>query len=101
MRIFRFSLIVTLAVFLAGAAAMAQPVDPRRAVQQGQALPLREILQRVLPVYRGQLLKADLMREQSGRLVYRMRILDDNGKIVIVTAAARSGHIVDAKRNDR
>lgn len=86
---------------LSGGPAPAQPADPRNAVQQGQALPLRSILQQVLPRFPGQLLKADLTREGNGQMVYRLRILDESGTVIVVTTDARSGRILGARGSDR
>mgnify|MGYP003627162767 FL=1 len=101
MRLKRTFLAVMLAATLHGAPAPAQPADPRNAVQQGQALPLRTVLQQVMPLVPGRLLKADLTREKNGQLVYRLRVLDDSGKIVIVTADARTARILATRGQDR
>ncbi|MEK9725436.1 MAG: peptidase, partial [Rhodospirillaceae bacterium] len=81
MRFARIFLIAATALMLACAPALAQPTDPRTAVQRGEALPLRQILARVLPHHPGRLLNADLMRDSRGQLVYRLRILEDDGKV--------------------
>jgi uncharacterized membrane protein YkoI len=95
------ALAAAIALPLSGGPAPAQPADPRNAVQQGQALPLRSILQQVLPRFPGQLLKADLTRESNGQMIYRLRILDESGKVILVTTDARSGRILSARGSDR
>ena len=97
MPVIRLCLAAAIVLALAGMPASAQPADPRRAVQQGKALPLRDILVRVLPRYRGQLLNAELV-EERGVLVYKLRILDESGNIVNVTSEARTGRILDARK---
>ena len=88
---------LVLAQLCAAAPAAAQPVDPRRAVQQGQALPLGKVLQQVLPRYPGQLLRADLVRDPGGATVYQLRILDASGKVFDITADARTGQVLSAR----
>ena len=97
MRFVRFLPVVFFCFALAGLPAAAQPADPRRAVQQGQALPLGAILQRTMPDFPGRLLKADLERDRGGRLIYRLRILQDSGQILIVTSDARTGSVLDVR----
>jgi uncharacterized membrane protein YkoI len=97
----RSLLTAVLCLALAAAPAMAQPADPRRSVQQGQALPLGVVLERVSPNFPGQLLRADLTREGGDRLVYKLRILDDSGRITNVTADARTGQVLGARSGGR
>lgn len=53
----------------------------RRAVEAGQVLPLRTILDRVEKEQPGQLLEAELEHEH-GRLVYELKLLTPEGRVV-------------------
>lgn len=99
MRFFRFLSIAAFCLALTVPPVAAQPVDPRRAVQQGQALPLGVILQRTMPSVPGRLLKADLLHDQNRQLVYRLRILQDSGNLVTVTLDARTGTLLGMRGN--
>lgn len=99
MKIMRIVPIVLVCLALAGLPAAAQRPDPRRAVQQGQAMPLAQVLQRTMPAFPGRLLKVDLENDGGGRLVYRLRILRENGEVIIVTADARTAAVLGVQGN--
>ena len=91
------ALCFALAAPLAIGPARAQPVDPRSAVQSGEALPLAQVLQRTKPLFPGRLLKVDLERARNGKLVYKLRILNESGQLMIVTTDARTANVIDVR----
>lgn len=68
----------------------------RRAVEQGLILPLKDILLRVQQAYPGQILKAEL-DDEDGIVVYELKILSSDGRVVEVVYDARTGALLKAK----
>lgn len=68
----------------------------RRAVEQGLILPFKDILAKVQQAYPGQILKAEL-DDEDGILVYELKILSDDGRVMEVVYDARTGELLKAK----
>jgi uncharacterized membrane protein YkoI len=68
----------------------------RRAVEQGLILPFKDILAKVQQAYPGQILKAEL-DDEDGTLVYELKILSGDGRVVEVVFDARTGELLKAK----
>jgi uncharacterized membrane protein YkoI len=72
------------------------PDRARRAVESGEILPLREILQRVERDTPGQVMEVELERE-GGRWVYEVKLLAAGGAIVELNIDARDGTVLRRK----
>ncbi len=68
----------------------------RRAVEQGLILPFRDILAKAQQAYPGQMLKAEL-DDEDGILVYELKILSGDGRVMEVVYDARTGALLKAK----
>jgi uncharacterized membrane protein YkoI len=88
---------ILVAAPLAVTPSIAQTTSPRRTVPPERLRPLRDILQQVLPIFPGQVLKSEQTREANGQPVYRLHILDDAGDILVVTVDARTARIISAR----
>ena len=86
----------------------------RQAVQRGQVMPLHDILAEVEHGYRGQVLNIEFEREtghegvhESGRapagerFVYKIRLLQMDGRIVKLKVDAANGQVLGVKRKER
>jgi uncharacterized membrane protein YkoI len=69
----------------------------RQALEQGQVLPLRTVLDQVERDYRGQVLKIEFERE-DGRFVYEIRLLQDDGRLAKLEVDATTGEVLKIKR---
>lgn len=72
----------------------------RQALERGEVLPLREVLDRVERQYGGQVLKVEFERE-DGRFVYEIRLLQDDGRMAKLEVDAKDGKVLKIKRNER
>lgn len=72
----------------------------RRALEQGAALPLRSVLDRVEREFPGQVLKVEFEREDNGsdRFVYKIRVLQPDGRVVGLKLDAQDGRVLGIKR---
>ncbi len=94
------------AIALVLAAAMAAPGvrassdhdRARDAVQAGQVLPLKTVLERLEREQPGQVLEVELERD-DGRWIYEVKLLQSGGRLVKLELDARSGEVL--KRRDR
>lgn len=68
----------------------------RRAVEQGLILPLKDILARAQQTHPGQVIKAEL-DDEDGILVYELKILSVDGRVMEVIYDARTGKLLKAK----
>ncbi|MBK7024861.1 MAG: PepSY domain-containing protein [Sulfuritalea sp.] len=68
----------------------------RQAVEAGDVLPLRTILDRVEREYPGQVMEVELDREK-GEWVYEIRLLRKGGVLMKLKIHARDGTILDFK----
>ena len=72
----------------------------RQAVEAGEVLPLRTILERVEREYPGQVIDVELDREQENsieRWVYRIKVLRTGGALIKLKVDARDGSIIGRK----
>jgi uncharacterized membrane protein YkoI len=69
----------------------------RRAVLAGEALPLSPILERAQAEFGGQFLEAELEENHHGRLVYEIKLLTAEGRVLKLLYDARDGHLIKAK----
>ena len=92
------------AALLAVGPAMVQAGDKdhemaRQALQQGQVLPLRTVIDQVEKQYQGQVLKVEFEHE-DGRYLYEIRLLQADGRMVKMEVDARDGRLLKMKRKD-
>ena len=71
----------------------------RQALQQGQVLPLRTVIDQVEKQYQGQVLKVEFEHE-DGRYLYEIRLLQAVGRMVKMEVDARDGRLLKMKRKD-
>lgn len=69
----------------------------REALQQGQVLPLRQVLDKVEREYQGQVLKIEFERD-DGRYVYEIRLLQKDGRMAKLKVDAVDGRVLKIKR---
>ena len=68
----------------------------RQALEAGEVLPLRVILERVERAYPGQIVEVELEREH-GRWEYEIKLLRSGGSLVKLKVDARDGSILGVK----
>ncbi|MBN8514448.1 MAG: putative membrane protein YkoI [Candidatus Accumulibacter regalis] len=68
----------------------------RQALEAGEVLPLRAILERVERAYPGQIVEVELERE-DGRWEYEIKLLRSGGALVKLRVDARDGSIIGVK----
>jgi len=71
----------------------------RQALEAGEVLPLRTILDRVEREYPGQVLEVELERD-GGRWVYEIRTLRSGGSLVKLKVDARDGAVLGVKARE-
>lgn len=71
----------------------------RQALEAGEVLPLRTILDRLEQDYPGDILEVELERE-DGRWVYEIKLLRDSGAVNKLELDARSGTLLRIKGRD-
>lgn len=69
----------------------------REALQQGQVIPLRQVLDKVEREYQGQVLKIEFERD-DGRYVYEIRLLQKDGRMAKLKVDAVDGRVLKIKR---
>lgn len=69
----------------------------RQALEQGQVLPLRTVLDRVEREYDGQALKVEFEHE-DGRFIYEIRLLQRDGRLAKLKVDAVNGRVLGIKR---
>lgn len=75
----------------------------RQALEAGEVLPLRTILERVERQHPGQVVDVELERERGnagGRWVYEVKVLRSGGSLVKLKVDARDGTILGGKYKD-
>ncbi|MCP5267905.1 MAG: PepSY domain-containing protein [Zoogloeaceae bacterium] len=72
----------------------------RQALESGQILPLRTILERVEREYPGQVVDVELERD-DGRWAYEIKVLRAGGALVKLKLDARDGAFVSSKEKTR
>jgi len=68
----------------------------RAAVQSGQILPLRAVLERLERDHPGQVLEIEL-DEEKGRWVYEVRLLQADGKLVKLELDAATAEVLRSR----
>ncbi|GAB3546888.1 hypothetical protein GCM10027343_25410 [Noviherbaspirillum agri] len=68
----------------------------RQALQAGEVLPLKAVLERVEQDYPGQVMEVELERE-GGRWVYEIKILRTGGSLLKLKVDARDGTPLEKK----
>ena len=71
----------------------------RQALEAGEVLPLRTILDRLEQDYPGDILEVELEREE-GRWVYEIKLLRDNGAVNKLEFDARNGTLLRIRGRD-
>ena len=71
----------------------------RRAVEEGQILPLKLILARAEAAYPGQMVETELENE-DGVLVYEIKMLTKDGRVMKLLYDAKTGELLEAKGRD-
>ena len=66
----------------------------REGVNQGRLLPLEAILSNIARAYPGNHIGVEGPFEQGGRLVYRVKWLTPDGRVMIIFADAETGQIL-------
>jgi uncharacterized membrane protein YkoI len=101
----RRSLLLALALLPAGAGLAYGDSDDdddhnraSRAVAQGRALPLAEILNKVGGLLGGEVIGLEFKRK-DGRLVYKFKVATPTGKLREVSVDAMTGEIVKSKED--
>ncbi len=94
-----------LALALAGLAAPALHADERdherarQALEQGQVLPLRSVLEKVERDHQGQVLKIEFEHD-DGRFVYKIRLLQNDGRMAKLKVDAVDGRVLGIQRRE-
>lgn len=93
--------LIGLGIFLPGVASRADQsaVKARQLQQQGDILPLEQIIDLAMAVKQGQILETDLELD-DGRYVYELEILDANGQVWEVEIDAQTGELVELENED-
>lgn len=91
-------------VLLAAAAAPAAAGDrdherARAALERGEVLPLRTILERLGPAVDGEIVEAELDREKRG-WVYELKLIDGRGRLVELEVDAATGALLEREVDD-
>jgi uncharacterized membrane protein YkoI len=76
--------------------------DAERALREsraGEIMPFARLAQIVLERYPGRVVEADL-DEDDGRMIYEIRILQGNGRVLEVEVDAATGRILDVDEDD-
>jgi len=71
----------------------------RQALEQGKVLPLRAVLDRIEREHPGQALKVEFERD-DGRFVYKIRLLQPDGRIARLKVDAVDGRVLGIKRKE-
>ncbi len=70
----------------------------RQAVEAGQILPLRTILERIEPGYPGQVIDVELERDHdSPQWVYKIKLLQRGGALIRLKVDAHDGSVLGRK----
>jgi uncharacterized membrane protein YkoI len=72
----------------------------RQALERGQVLPLRTVLERIEADYPGQVLGVEFEHE-DGRFVYEIQLLQPDGRRAKLEVDATDGRVLKVKRRQR
>ena len=71
----------------------------RQALERGQVLPLRTVLEKVEREYQGQVLKVEFELD-DGRFLYEIRLLQQDGRMAKLKIDAVDGRVLQIKRKE-
>lgn len=71
----------------------------RQALERGQVLPLRTVLEKVEREYQGQVLKVEFEHD-DGRFIYEIRLLQQDGRRAKLKIDAVDGRVLQIKRKE-
>ena len=71
----------------------------RQALERGQVLPLRTVLEKVEREYQGQVLKVEFEHD-DGRFLYEIRLLQQDGRMAKLKLDAVDGRVLQIKRKE-
>ena len=71
----------------------------RQALEQGRVLPLRAVLEKIERDYQGQALKVEF-EQDDGRFLYKIRLLQSDGRMVKLKVDAVDGRVLETKRKE-
>jgi uncharacterized membrane protein YkoI len=97
------TLTICLALLAGSGAAHADQEDherARKALEAGEVLPLKTILERVERAYPGQVMDVELEREHENRgerWIYKVKVLRTGGALVKLKVDARDGTLLGSK----
>ena len=97
------TLSICLALLAGSGAVQADEEDherARKALEAGEVLPLRTILERVERAYPGQVMDVELERDHQGsaeRWIYKVKVLESGGTLVRLKVNARDGTVLGSK----
>ena len=96
------AIVALVAALLPGAPALAggDHDRARAAVQAGEVLPLKTVLERVARSHPGEVLEVELERE-DGRWVYEIKLLQAGGQLVKLEVDAATAEVLRSKRRTR
>jgi uncharacterized membrane protein YkoI len=72
----------------------------RKALEAGEVLPLKTILERVERAYPGQVMDVELERDHQGsteRWIYKVKVLGSGGTLLRLKVDARDGTVLGSK----
>ena len=70
-----------------------------QALEQGRVLPLRTVLEKIERDYQGQALKVEF-EQDDGRFLYKIRLLQSDGRMVKLKVDAVDGKVLDSRRKE-
>jgi uncharacterized membrane protein YkoI len=76
------------------------PEEARRAVARGELRPLSEILADARKEFGGKVIEVELARKRSGRYIYEIEILTDQGRVIEVEYDGRTGQRLSVEEED-
>ena len=102
MRLSAFVVAVVLAAGLVPPAAVASEPDherARQALERGEVLPLRAILDKIARDYPGEIVEVELEREH-GKWIYEIELIGADGRLVKLEIDAGSAEVLRVKGRD-
>ncbi len=96
------SLLLNQGITVAGEAGNDNKLEYRQAKalrEQGKILPLQVILEKVSREHPGQIIETEL-EEESGRYIYELEIVDDEGKVMEIKVDATTGEPLGIEAED-
>lgn len=91
-----FALVLAAAMAATGAQGSSDHDRARDAVQAGQVLPLKTVLERLEREHPGQVLEVELERD-DGRWIYEVKLLQPGGQRVKLKLDARTAELIQRK----